>query len=212
MKQLAALIVIALISNPAWAQLFGEKKSPDEERAEIRKERIEIINTVAKDKPEIKKKIKDAAGYASFSAVNVNLLLLATARGVGIVKDNKTGKETFMKVTSLGGGIGAGVKDLQALLIFNEHETLKKFIESGWQFGAQADAALKSGDKGHAVGESASVAVDSEDGSVDTGLSSGAGDVTQVETAIEIYRITKSGISMQATIAGTKFSKDDDLN
>ena len=79
--------------------------------------------------------------------------MLATARGVGIVKDNKSGKETFMKVTSIGGGLGAGIKDLQALLIFNDQEALRKFIDSGWQFGAQADASLKSGDKGAAVGE-----------------------------------------------------------
>ena len=103
---------------------------------------------------------------------------------------------------------------MRALIVFNDPAALRGFIDSGWQFGAQADASLKSGDKGMEVGESASVAADVTDGGIalDTGLSGGAGDVAKVETAMEIYRITEAGISIQATIAGTKFSKMDELN
>jgi hypothetical protein len=67
---------------------------------------------------------------------------------------------------------GAGVKDLNVLIIFNEYETLKQFVTSSWQFGAQADAALKSGEKGAELGESVSMAAATEEG-VDTSMSSG---------------------------------------
>jgi hypothetical protein len=53
MKKVLALVVILLISSNAGAQLFGDKKTPAEERDAI-------IKQVANDKPEIKKKIKEA--------------------------------------------------------------------------------------------------------------------------------------------------------
>ena len=55
------------------------------------------------------------------------LLLVATVRGTGVVIDNKKNKEIYMDVLSIGGGIGAGVKDLNFLIIFNKHETLEQF-------------------------------------------------------------------------------------
>lgn len=208
----------SLLLAALMAALFGcahidkkEALTPDQQRAEIRSESSAILTKVLKGKPELQKKIKSAPGYATFSALNVNLLVLASTRGTGVVVDRKSGDETFMQVTSLGTGIGAGIKDLRALLIFNDQETLRRFIDSGWQFGAQADASAKSGDQGLAIGESASVAP-TEDGGLDTALSSGTSEVAQIKGGIEVYRITETGISLQATVAGTKFSKLDELN
>ena len=67
-------------------------------------------------------------------------------------------------------------------------ETMNRFIESGWEFGAQADAAAKASDKGGAVG----------------------GEIT-VDN-MTIYQLTETGLALQATIKGTKFWKDDALN
>ena len=185
--------------------------TPDQQRAEVRAERDSILKKIYKKQPALEARVVKAPGYATFSAVNVNLLLLATARGGGMAVDNKTGKETFMRVASVGGGIGLGIKDLRALFIFNDRGTLQQFLDSGWQFGAQADASLKSGDKGGEIGESVSVA-EGKDGGIDTGVSGGVAGVTQAKTAIEVYKITEAGISLQATIAGTKYWKDEDLN
>jgi lipid-binding SYLF domain-containing protein len=93
---------------------------------------------------------------------------------------------------SLGGGFGLGIKDLRAVFIFHDADVMKKFIDSGWQFGGEADATAKSDEKGGAA---------AKEGGVDTG-----------GNAFEIYQITKNGIALQATIAGTKYWKDDELN
>jgi hypothetical protein len=61
--------------------------------------------------------------------------------------------------------------------------------ESGWEGGAQADAAAKSGDKGGAAG----------------------GAVT-VGPGMDLYQITEQGLALQATIQGTKYYRDDELN
>jgi hypothetical protein len=106
----------------------------------------------------------------------------------GVVKNNKTGKHTYMKMGEVGIGLGLGLKDFRAIFIFHDHNTMNKFIESGWEFGGHADAAAKASDKGGAVG--GEILLDN----------------------ITIYQLTESGLALQATIKGTKYWKDDALN
>ena len=183
---LALLFLAPLASGGIFG---GEDKSKDEERAEVRKMRNEVLADVYKEKPELRSRIKRAAGYGVFSNLGINLLLLSTARGGGLVFDNTTRKETFMKVGSVGAGIGLGVKDFRVLFIFYDKQVLKKFIDSGWDFGGQADAAAEADDTGGSAGAA---------GSVSKGM--------------EIYQFTETGLALQATIQGTKYWKDDDLN
>ena len=61
-------------------------------------------------------------------------------------------------------------------------------MQSGWSFGGQADAAAKAGDKGGAVGGEA------------------------VLNRVSVYQLTESGLALQATVKGTRFWQDSDLN
>lgn len=97
--------------------------------------------------------------------------------------------ETFMKMGSAGVGIGLGVKDFRAVFVFSSKDKLRTFVESGWDFSGQADAAAKSDKKGAAA--------------------SGAGNLAE---GVEVFQITKNGLALQATLQGTKYWKDKDLN
>jgi lipid-binding SYLF domain-containing protein len=91
---------------------------------------------------------------------------------------------------ALGGvGHGLGVKDYRVVMIFKSKVTLDKFVRSGWDFGAHADAAAKAGETG--------------------GELSAEGDII---SGIEVYSMTESGLDLQATVAGTKYWKDKKLN
>lgn len=114
MKKLLLYTVCTAMACSSWAGIF-DKGTPDEQREAILKERERIVAKVIEGKPDVADKIKSAEGYATFDALNVNLLVLATARGKGVLVDNKDGSETFMSVTSIGGGLGAGLKDLRVL-------------------------------------------------------------------------------------------------
>ena len=94
--------------------------------------------------------MKNAAGYAVFDNMGVNLLLLSTARGSGLAVNNKTKQETFMKMVSVGGGLGMGVKDYDVVFVFGTEKALAQFLDSGWSGSGQADAAAKAGKKGGA--------------------------------------------------------------
>jgi len=192
-KRILITFVVAALALPATAGLFGPKgDSTEEKRTKVRKERDEILAKLYAEHPEAKDKIKNAAGYGAFNNKNMNLFLLSTGHGYGVVVDNKTGKETFMAMGSLGGGVGLGAKDLSVVFIFKNADVMKQFVESGWQFGGEASATAKAGDKGGAA---------AKEGAVDTGAN-----------LFEIYQLTDTGAALQATVAGTKYWKDKKLN
>jgi len=184
--------VLMALAIPAFAALFGPKGDDvEKKRAEVRKQRQEILAKLYAEKPEAKAKIQSAAGYGTFNNRNLNLFLLSSGSGYGMVTD-KGGKEVFMAMGSLGGGVGFGGKDLSVVFIFKNNDVIKQFVESGWQFGGQADATAKAGDKGAAA---------AKEGGVDTG-----------GNLFEIYTMTDAGAALQATVAGTKYWKDKELN
>jgi len=139
--------------------------------------------------PAARADIQRAAGYAVFSNVGVNLIFLSAAGGSGVAHNNQTGKDTYMTMISGGLGIGLGVKDFRGVFVFSNQKVFKRFVESGWEASAQADAAAKSGEKGGAA----------------------AGAIT-VAPGVDLYQLTETGLALQATIQGTKYYKNDDLN
>lgn len=166
-------------------------KSPDEQRADTRKMRDDVLAEIYKANPAVKEKVKKSVGYAVFSNVGVNVIFASFAGGKGLVVKKGTLKdtETFMKMGSVGIGIGLGVKDFRALFIFTDKAKLDAFIEKGWDFSGQADAAAKSDDKGAAFAEAGTVL-----------------------PGVEVYQLTKNGVALQATLQGTKYWRDKDLN
>lgn len=191
-RRLFATTLAAVLALPAAAGLFGPKGDDvEEKRAAVRKDRDDILAKLNATNPEAKAKIQNAAGYGTFNNKNLNLFLLSTGHGYGMVVD-KSGKETFMAMGSLGGGVGLGGKDLSVVFIFKNPDVMNKFIESGWQFGGEADATAKAGDKGKAA---------AKEGAVDTG-----------GNLFEVYQMTDAGVALQATVAGTKYWKDKNLN
>ena len=166
----------------------SNKATIAEQRMAVLTMREQVVSELVAIKPSVQSQISQAAGYAVFDNANVNLLIASFGGGYGVVKDNATGQQTYMKMAEAGLGLGAGVKDFRAVFIFHNKDVLKRFVDQGWAFGAQADAAAKAGDKGAAIG----------------------GEVT-VDN-ITIYQLTKSGLALQATVKGTKYWKDDNLN
>lgn len=163
--------------------------SPEEKRREIRKMRSETLVKLYKAHPLARGDIQKAVGYAVFSNIGINLILLSAAGGSGVAHDNRTGKDTYMKMVSGGVGFGLGVKDFRGIFVFSTAKAFKQFVESGWAADAQADAAAKSGEKGGAA----------------------AGAIT-VAPGVDLYQLTETGLALQATIQGTKYYKDDKLN
>lgn len=180
-------IVISLLAMILATSSFADKA--DKKRAKINKMKAEVLTQLYAEEPKTRKQIKKAKGYAVFSNVGINVIFFSAGGGRGVAHDNKTGKDIYMKMASAGIGIGMGIKDFRAVFIFHTDDAFNKFVDYGWDFSGQADAAAKSDDKG-------------AEGSQVANLANG----------VSVYQLTKSGLALQATLQGTKYWKDKKLN
>ena len=181
-------LFVAVLS---WGLLAGcattQGNTPSEKRQAVQSMRDNALATLYKTRADAKAKVAAGYGTAVYSTANVNLLIASFSGGYGVAKD-KNGKQVYMRMAEAGVGLGAGVKDVRTIFVFHTKEAFDQFVNSGWEFGAHADAAAKAGDKGAAVGGEVTIA------------------------GITIYQITEAGLALQATVKGTKFYKDDELN
>ena len=171
------------------AVTLSAKDTPDQQREKSRKMAAQTLEDLYKLQPNAQAGLQKSAGYAVFNNLGTNLLLLSTARGAGIAVDSKTKQETFMKMASVGAGLGMGAKDYRVIFVFEDEKALGQFLNSGWAADAQTDAAAKTSTSG--------------------GAYSGA---IQAAPGVWVYQITKKGLALQLTLQGTKYYKDDELN
>jgi lipid-binding SYLF domain-containing protein len=165
-------------------------KAPEEWRTYLRFRRDETLEELYRLKSEARSVVNGAAGYAVFTSFSMKILLVGSGNGRGLVHDNKTGNETFMRMLQAGVGWGVEAKDFRAVFIFDNRQVMDEFINSGWQFGGKADAAAKIEDKAGAAASGAIV----------------------VAPGVSVYQLTKNGLAVSAMVSGTKYWVDKQMN
>lgn len=181
-RTILIFVFLGLFSQPALA-------GKAEERASVLEMRKETLTRLYKEEPHAREEIKKAFGYAVFSDLGVNVIFFSAGYGSGVAHNNKTGKDIFMEMATAGVGLGLGVKDYRAIFIFSNQKAYNQFVKHGWDFSGQADAAAKTGEKGGELSEA-----------------------LDVMPGVKLYQLTETGLALQATIQGTKYWQDDDLN
>lgn len=184
--------------------------SSDEKRSYVQDMRAKAMDELYASRGDLRQKVEKAAGYGVFSNVDLQLLFISTGHGFGIVHDNRTGKETYMRMAAGGVGFGAGLKDLRAVFVFNDPKMMDRFVEYGWEFGAEAEAGAKAGDKGGAAGTQANAGTGTT--SAGAGAEAEKGAYTSTSGGVEVYQLTNAGVTLRAAIEGTKYWKDGELN
>jgi len=182
-NSLFALCVL-LIAGCATPQ--GDTAS--EQRASVQQMAQDTLAEAYRLNPGLQGRVKQAAGYGVFSNRGAKLLVMSSGNGYGLVHDNRTGQDTYMRMAEVGAGLGFGIKDFRALFVFRDGQILRQFVDSGWDFGGDVGAAAKTRTQGEQISAGASA------------------------QGIEIYQFTDRGLELTATIAGTKYWQDEALN
>lgn len=182
------LVAATAIAVAAPAVVLA-KDDKEKERAEVRKAGSDALAAVYAVQPAARKAVESAAGYAAFSNFGMKLLVAGSGTGKGVAVNNKSKATTYMRMAELQAGVGFGVKKFQLVWVFETAAALDKFVNSGWEIGAQATAAAKSGDKGA-----------SYQGAV------------SVSPGVWLYQVTGNSLAVELTAKGTKYYKDSDLN
>jgi lipid-binding SYLF domain-containing protein len=179
------LAAILAISGCTTAK--GETR--EDKRQYVNDMREVVLQDLYELRPEAKSQVEEAAGYGVFSSINSHLMFIGSANGYGVIRDNSTKKDTYMKMFGLAGGIGLGIKDFRIVIIFKKAEDMARFIDGGLNFQGQVDAIAQSTDQGGSISGAQSVNLD-----------------------IITYQLTETGVALQLTFQGTKFWKYEEVN
>lgn len=171
------------------AGIASAAPDPEAQRKEIRQGANKILLNLYKVQPSAKKVVESATGYAVFSNFGMKILFAGGGTGYGIAIDRVTKKETFMKMLEVQAGLGMGIKKFKAVFVFQNKQALDTFVNSGWEASAQTSAAVIDGGKGLALQGAISVS-----------------------PGVWVYQITDQGLVLDATLKGTKYYKNDELN
>jgi lipid-binding SYLF domain-containing protein len=184
----SALLGVSLLclGVPAFAQ---DDSALVQKRNEVREVVHESLAALYEAAPQARTVIEHAAGYGVFSTFGIKIFFGGGTTGKGVVINNFTRRDIFMKMVQLQAGLGFGIKKDRLIFIFETQKALRDFVNQGWEFGGQASAAAMVADQG--------------------GMFSGA---ASVSPGVYLYQLTETGLSASITVGGTKFFKDDDLN
>jgi len=190
---LLALFSTLLVLPPVFAAnsqgVNLKPKTSEDWRTYLNFRRDETLENLYAIKPEAKAVIQNAKGYAVFSNFGMKLGFVGGGNGRGILHDNKSGKDTYMRMMQAGVGWGLGIKDFRAVFVFDNSAVMEKFLTSGWSFGGGADAAVKTEETGAATSGAIAVA-----------------------PGVRVYQLTQNGLAVEVMVNGTKYWVDKAVN
>jgi lipid-binding SYLF domain-containing protein len=154
-----------------------------ERRHEILEMSKAAIATLRKD-PAAASLLGTAYGHAVFDTTKGGFIVTG-AGGTGVATRKSGGDPVFMHMGAAGVGLGAGLENYKFIVLFENEDTYKRFIDGAWTAGTSAQAAA--GRDGVAA-------------------------VGKFVNGVAVYHITDKGLIAQADVTGVKFWPSDRLN
>jgi len=185
-----SIVVIAALCLVVWAGKLGAQDTSWEDldkqakQAKIDEVAKESLDEVLKGSEGSKQLYDNSYGWAAFDNLKI-AWGFSGGGGNGVAVNKKTGARTYMKVGTVGVGLGLGAQKYQVVFLFQDEKTFTNFVDKGWQADATAQA---------------------------TAGTAGVGGQTGFVNGIAIYQITDKGLMASADIAGTKYWKNKKLN
>jgi len=142
------------------------------------------LNSVLEGNGKAQALFDTAYGWAAFDNLKI-ALGFSGGGGNGVAINKQTDERTYMKMGTVGVGLGLGGKQYQVIFFFQDERTFNNFVGKGWT--ADTSAAAVAG------GSSAGVAAGFVNG-------------------MAVYQITDKGLMASADISGTKYWKNKKLN
>ena len=189
MRRISVLFASFVVAAVLTGCMSPSGSTVAEQKANAHKMSKEALKMIYKRNPGLENKLTKAAGYGVYKNFGVHWFVPSTESGWGVVHNNRTGEDIYMKVFSIGLGLGFGFRDFRGILVFDDPQSIKDFVNSGWGGHGQANAAFKFGETG---GSAAAAA--------------------EVMPGVNLYKVTVNGVVLQATFQGTKTWQNDTLN
>jgi lipid-binding SYLF domain-containing protein len=184
----AALLVAMIFATCLTGCASPKGDTAMDKRQSVQDMRAQALNIFYSKVPTIQRELAKAPGYGVFSGYSTQTIIVSTGNGFGVIRDNSTGQDTYMRAMKLGGGLGAGLQDVYAVVVFHDAKTMRDVLRDGWGVTGKVEAAAKIGDAGD------------------------SGAVVLTLPGMSIYRFAKNGVMVGGAIEGTKVWPDKELN
>lgn len=186
--QLRALAASATIAFITTGCMSPKGETPAAQCRYIDQVRIAAVSELGIERPDVKAKLESAPGYAVFNGRIVSLFHIGTRRSYGVVYDNKTGDSTYMSFFEFDLAAALGFQVYRNVILFDSPDSMRNFIESGWEGSTGLGLTLKPAGHGFAL----------------HGMGTTQGDST--------YTLTDKGLWLGLTFGFGRFYTDDELN
>jgi len=181
---IAVLCLLVSAGQLAVAEESWESLKKDAKRAKIDAVAKAALDEVLATSESAGELYDKAYGWAAFDNVKI-ALGWSGGGGNGVAVDMTEDGRTYMKMGTVGVGIGLGAHKYQVVFLFQDEKTFRNFVDKGWQADASAQAAAGTESVGGKAG---------------------------FVNGIAIYQVTEKGLMASADIAGTKYWKNKKLN
>lgn len=183
---LRVMLITLTLVLPAAAQ---DENALIQKRQQVREMTHDALAYLYEQQPSARYGTEHAAGYGVFSTFGIKIFFGGGTTGSGVVVNNRTRRETFMKMIKVQAGFGFGASKDRLIFVFETSKALHDFVNQGWEFGGQGNVSAMVANQG--------------------GTFSGA---VSVSPGVHLYQLTDTGLSASITLSGTKFFKDTDLH
>jgi hypothetical protein len=139
--------------------------------------------------PAARRAVEEGPGFAVFDNRKFGLLFFASGSGYGVVTDNASNHNTYMKAVQFSPGLGLAGNVYKTVIVFNDDAALRHFLGAPFDVGIRAEAGAKVGDTGGTVGGGVPLA-----------------------RGVQVYQFTDTGVVLRADIPIVKYLRSDRLN
>jgi lipid-binding SYLF domain-containing protein len=181
-----SILLVLLCGMPLFAD---DEDQILQERYKVREMSMEGLAGLYEIQPSARFAVEHAAGYGVFSTFGVKIFFAGGTTGKGLVHNNRTGRNTYMRMVQAQAGLGFGAKKDRVIFVFETNQALSDFVNAGWDFGGKMQV----------------VAMLDKQGGMFTGAVS-------VAPGVWLYQLTDTGLAAELTVTGSKYYKDSNLN
>ena len=128
--------------------------------------------------------LDDAYGHVVFDTTKGGFIVTG-AGGTGVAMRKNGSNPVYMHMGAGGVGLGAGLENYKLVILFENEDVYKRFIDGAWTAGTSAQAAAGR---------------------------DGVGVVGKFVNGVAVYHLTDKGLIAQADVTGVRFWPSDRLN
>ena len=118
------------------------KRDVQLEQKALQDARLKALRKVFREQPGSQQLLEIASGYAVFAPVGLDLGLVSSRRTGGILRLNRSGRDTYYTLLPGPGEEASAAAGLVAILVFQSDDAFNRFEADGWTFSSPQESVL----------------------------------------------------------------------